>query len=140
MYSLTATAERRLSLDYDTQLKSTAKIDKEETHELPDRNVCIEVLFQPFPRIPESTILLSLQSNIKMRLKHPQRTVRLVVLSYGTTLFQGIFEGMIAGACSFHDEVKVVAPPTETSSVSALFVSIAPKCFFSAKFQCRVVR
>ena len=43
------------------------------------------------------------------------------------------------GACSIHDEFKVVAPPTETSSLSALHVSIAPKCFFG-QFQCRVVR
>ena len=94
----------RLSLDYDTQLKSTAKIDK--NHNLPDRTIntvgadrfrCVKVLFQPFPRIPDSTILRRL---------HPQRTVRLVVLSYGTTLFQGIFEGMTKEllALSLHDE------------------------------------
>ena len=71
VYSFTATSEREISrnvqkklcyirLDYDTQLKSTEKIDKEETHVLPDRNIstvgaerfrCVEVLFQPFPKI-----------------------------------------------------------------------------------------
>ena len=41
-----------------------------------------------------------------MRRLHPQRAVRLVVLSYGTTMFQGIFEGMtgIAGVVSIYDE------------------------------------
>ena len=64
MYSFTATAEREIArnveeklyyinLDNETQLKSTAKIDQEETHELQDANIstvvaqrfrCVEVL------------------------------------------------------------------------------------------------
>jgi len=65
--SFTAAAEREIArevevklrcfgADYDTELKSTAEIDKEKTHELPDRNIisigaecfhCVDILFQP---------------------------------------------------------------------------------------------
>ena len=47
---------RCFGADYDTELKSTAEIDKEKTHELPDRNIisigaecfhCVDILFQP---------------------------------------------------------------------------------------------
>jgi len=77
-YSFTTTAEREIGrdvkenlcyigLDYDTDLKLIAEIDKKETYDLPDRNItvgaerfcCVEVLFQPCSRIPEHTILLS---------------------------------------------------------------------------------
>ena len=72
---------------------------KETTYEPPDENFiaigaersrCAEVLFRPFPRITESTKDFSPEQH-KVRRLHPQRSVRLVVLSYGTTLFQGIF-------------------------------------------------
>ena len=59
-----------------------------------------------------------------------KRDVRHFVLSFGTTMFQGIFVSMT-------QELTALSPSTMRSR----HVSIAPKCFlFSAKLQCRVVR
>ena len=66
-YSFTAAVERgfvrdvkeklrHIGEDYDTELKSTAEMDKEKTYEFPDRNIisvsaerihCVDILFQP---------------------------------------------------------------------------------------------
>ena len=159
VYSFTATAEREsvrdvqehlcyISLDHDIQLKSTAEIDKEETYELPDGNIstvgaerfrCVEVLFQPFPRIHGT----SSQNNMKRDVDTCKKLHANVVLSGGTAIFQGIVERMT-------NELTALAPSTmrsrwllrfgmnwrilstssqtETSSLSALNVSIAWKC------------
>ena len=75
VHSFTATAEKEIArdvkenlcyigLDYDTDLKSTAEIDKQETHDLQDRNIstvgaerfrCLKCCSS---RVPESTTLL----------------------------------------------------------------------------------
>ena len=81
VFSFTSTAERTIArdvkenltyvgLNYDTEHRSIAEIDKEETYELPVGNIstvgaerfrCVEVLFQPFSRIHGT----SFQNNMK---------------------------------------------------------------------------
>ena len=80
---------------------STAKIDKEETHEFQTETSTLSVLNVSVAskccssRFPESqNPRYFTPEQHKVRRLHPQRTVRLVVLSYDTTMFQGIFEVM----------------------------------------------
>ena len=71
---------------------------------------------------------------------HPQKSCtpsRAVILA--RPWFQGQHDTGIDGVVSIHDEIKVVAPPTDASSLSALHVSIAPKRVFFFQPSCNVV-
>ena len=63
-------------MDYDTQLELIAQIVKEEGHELPDGNIStdgaerfrfVEVLFQLFPRIYNTSLQSNIECNVYIR-------------------------------------------------------------------------
>ena len=110
-YSFTAAAAEReiardvkeklcfVGADYDTELKSTAEIDKEKTYVFPDGNIiivgaerfhCAEVLFQPrFTGKKASGFHdTSFQSNMKCDVDIRKGFCANVVNSGGTTMFQ----------------------------------------------------
>ena len=131
-YSFTATAEREIvrdvieklcyiGLDYDTELKSTAEIDKEKTNVLPDENItavgaerfrCVEVLSQSSLTGNEGSGShdTSVQNNMKWIVYIRKELCANVVL----TMFQGIGERMTkelpALAPFTMTKTKVVAP------------------------------
>ena len=81
------------------ELKSTADSDNEKTYELPDGNIstvgaerfrCVEVLFQPSPRIHGT----SSQNNMKCDVDIHKNLYAIVLLSGGTSMFHEIVERM----------------------------------------------
>ena len=135
-YSFTATAEREvvpddmdklsyIGLDYDTELESTAEIDKKKTYELPDRNIisvsaerfhCVEVLFQPSFAGKEASKFhdTSFQYNMKRDVDIRKELYASVVISDGRAMFQWIFEPMMKELTALAPstmKIKVVAAP-----------------------------
>ena len=127
MYSFTATAEREIArnvkeklcfigFDYDTQLKSTADVDKEKTDVLPDRNIisvgagrffCAGILYQPGFIDQEACGIhdTSFQNVMKCDVDTRKDLHHNVVLARSTTIFRGMVERMT-------NELTALAPST----------------------------
>jgi len=109
----------------DTQLKSTAEVDKEEAYVFPDRNIisvgaerfhCAEVPFQPSFTGEEAGGLrdTSFQDVMKCCVNIRKNLYANVVLSSGTNMFQGMVERMtneLTALAPSTMKAKVVAPP-----------------------------
>jgi len=142
-YSFNTTAEREIvrdvkeklsyiALDFDNEIKaSNESSDKEKTYELPDGNIitlgnerfrCPEVLFQPSFIGKEASGIhdTTFQSIMKCDVDIRRELYANVVLSGGTTMFQGIGERMtkeLTALAPSTMKIKVVAPPERKYSV-----------------------
>jgi len=135
-YSFSASAEREIArdvkdnrcytgLDCDTELKSIAAFTKQKTYALPDRSIisvgagrfhCFEIWFQPSFIGNEARGIndTSFRSNIKCQVYIRKDLYDNVVLSSGTTIFQGMFERMT-------NVLTALAPSTMRSRLLLLF-------------------